>query len=39
METPVTRSVELDVCLSVIDTKGTVRVNPGGRETDVTVIV
>lgn len=39
METPVTRSVELDVCLSVIDTVGTVCVNPGGREANVTVIV
>lgn len=37
METPVTRSVELGVCQAVIDTMEAVCVNPGGRQTDVTV--
>lgn len=39
METPVTRSVELDVFQAVIDTMEAVCVNLGGRETDVTSVV
>lgn len=38
METPVTRSVKLGVCQAVIVTIEAVCVDPGGRETDVTVI-